>query len=118
MEPVGGPDDASAWVRARKAEGSDWIKIIHEDGSTFGMDIATLERHTIGAIIAAAHDEDLRAVVHVSTLEHALEAVDLGADGLVHVWSDALIDEAQAARIAAAGVFVVPDAVGDGVHAR
>ncbi len=108
VEPVGGPDDASAWVRARKAEGSDWIKIIHEDGSTFGMDIATLDRHTIGAIIATAHDEDLRAVVHVSTLEHALEAVELGADGLVHVWSDALIDEAQAARIAAAGVFVVP----------
>ena len=108
VESLGGPDDAPAWVRARKAEGSDWIKIIHEDGSTLGMDIATLDRHTIGALIAAAHDEGLRAVVHVSTLEHALEAVELGADGLVHVWSDALIDEAQAARIADAGVFVVP----------
>ena len=108
VEPVDGPDDAPAWVRARKAEGSDWIKIIHEDGSTFGMDIATLDRDTIAALIAAAHDEGLRAVVHVSTLEHALEAVELGADGLVHVWSDALIDEAQAARIADAGVFVVP----------
>ncbi len=108
VEPVDGPDDAPAWVRARKAEGSDWIKIIHEDGSTFGMDIATLDRDTIAALIAAAHDEGLRAVVHVSTLEHALEAVELGADGLVHVWSDALVDEAQAARIADAGVFVVP----------
>ena len=108
VEPVGGPDDASAWVRARKAEGSDWIKIIHEDGSTFGMDIATLDRDTIGALIAAAHDEGLRAVVHVSTLEHALEAVALGADGLVHVWGDAIIEDVQAARIADAGVFVVP----------
>ena len=34
-------------------------------------------------------------------------AVD-GADGLVHVWRDELIDEAGAARIAEAGVFVVP----------
>ena len=108
VEPLGGPDDAPAWVRARKAEGSDWIKIIHEDGSTFGMDIATLDRDTIAALIATAHDEGLRAVVHVSTREHALEAVELGADGLVHVWGDALIDEAQAARIADAGVFVVP----------
>ena len=108
VEPVGGPDDAPAWVRARKAEGSDWIKIIHEDGSTFGMDIATLDRDTIGALIAAAHDEGLRAVVHVSTLEHALEAVALGADGLVHVWGDAIIEDVQAARIADAGVFVVP----------
>lgn len=72
------------------------------------MDIATLDRETTGALVAAAHAEGLRAVVHVSTLEHALEAVALGADGLVHVWRDALIDEAQAARIADAGVFVVP----------
>ena len=108
VETLGGPDDAPAWVGARKAEGSDWIKIIHEDGSTFGMDIATLDRDTIGALIAAAHDEGLRAVVHVSTLEHALEAVALGADGLVHVWGDAIIEDVQAARIADAGVFVVP----------
>jgi len=108
VETVAGPDEAPAWVRARKQEGSDWIKIVHEDGSTFGMDIATLDRDTIGALIAAAHAEGLRAVVHVSTLEHALEAVALGADGLVHVWGDALIDEVQAARIADAGVFVVP----------
>ena len=108
VETVGGPDEASAWVRARKEEGSDWIKIVHEDGSTFGMDIAALDRDTIGALVAAAHAEGLRAVVHVSTLEHALEAVALGADGLAHVWRDALIDEAQAARIADAGVFVVP----------
>ena len=108
VETLSGPDEALPWVRARKAEGSDWIKIIREDGRTFGMDMATLDRETVGALIAAAHAEGLRAVVHVSALEHALEAVSLGADGLVHVWRDALIDEAQAARFADAGVFVVP----------
>ena len=108
VEPLSGPDDASAWVHARKAEGSDWIKIIREDGSTVGRDIPTLDQDTVGALIAAAHEEDLLAVLHVSTLEHALEAVALGADGFMHVWRDAIIDEVQAARIAAAGVFVVP----------
>ncbi len=108
VEPLDGPDDAPAWVRARKAEGSDWIKIVHEDGSTFGRDIATLDRDTIGALISAAHEEGLRAVVHVSTLEHALEAAALGADGLVHVWRDAIIDDLAAERIAHLGVFVVP----------
>ena len=44
----------------------------------------------------------------MSTLVHALEVIDLGADGLVHVWGDAVVDEAQAARIAEAGAFVVP----------
>ena len=108
VETLSRPDEAPAWVRARKAEGSDWIKIIHEDGGAFGMDIATLDRDTIGALVAAAHAEGLRAVVHVSTLEHALEAVSLGADGLMHVWRDAIVDEEQAARIADAGAFVVP----------
>ena len=46
------------------------------------------------------------AVVHVSTLEHALEAAALGADG--HVWGDAIVDDLGAARIADVGVFVVP----------
>ena len=107
VEAVNGPADAAAWVRARKAEGSDWIKIVYEDGSPY-MDIPSLDPETIGALIAAAHAEGLLAVVHVSKLEHALEAVDLGADGLVHVWGDLVADEAQVARIAAAGVFVVP----------
>ena len=108
VEPVGGPAEAADWVRARKAEGSDWIKIAYEDGSTFGADIPSLDGETIRALIAAAHAERLLAVVHVSTLAHALEAVDLGADGLVHVWGDAVVDEVQAARIAEAGAFVVP----------
>ena len=108
VETVSGPDVAPAWVRARKAEGSDWIKIIWEDGSAYGQGIATLDRDTIAALIAAAHHEGLRTVVHVSALEHALEAVELGADGLVHVWGDTVIDDAQAARVADAGVFVVP----------
>ena len=108
MEPVAGPADAADWVRARKAEGSDWIKIAYEDGSTFGADIPSLDGGTIRALIAAAHAEGLLAVVHVSTLVHALEVIDLGADGLVHVWGDAVVDEAQAARIAEAGAFVVP----------
>ena len=108
VEPVGGHTEAVAWVQARKAEGSDWIKIVYEEGLAYGPAIPTLDRETIAALIAAAHAEGLLAVMHVSTLDHALEAVELGADGLVHVWADALIDEVQAARIAAAGVFVVP----------
>lgn len=100
--------EAGAGVQARKAEGSDWIKIVYEDGCSFGMEITSLDDDTIGALIAAAHAEGMLAVVHVSTIEHALDVVDLGADGQVHVWGDTVIAEAQAARIAEAGVFVAP----------
>ena len=108
VEPLTRPEDAAAWVRARKDEGSDWIKIVSEDGSAYGGEIPTLGRETIAALIAAAHAEGLLAVVHVSTLERALEAVSLGTDGLVHVWHDEVISEADARRVAEAEVFVVP----------
>ena len=108
VETLSAPSEAGAGVQARKAEGSDWIKIVYEDGCSFGIEITSLDDDTIGALIAAAHAEGMLAVVHVSTIEHALEVVDLGADGQVHVWGDTVIDEAQAARIAEAGVFVAP----------
>ena len=108
VEPVRGPAEAASWVQARKAEGSDWTKIVYEDGVTYGMLIPSLERETIGALVGAAHAEGLLAVIHVSTLARALEAVELGADGLVHVWCDALVNDVQAARIAETGVFVAP----------
>ncbi|MDE2664170.1 MAG: CIA30 family protein [Gemmatimonadota bacterium] len=108
VEPLTGPEGADAWVRARKAEGSDWIKIVSEDGAAYRGDIPSLERETIAALIGAAHAEGLLAVVHVSDLEAALEAVSLGADGLVHTWFDAAISEEGARSFAEAGVFVVP----------
>ncbi|WP_420637056.1 CIA30 family protein [Candidatus Palauibacter sp.] len=108
VEPLTGPEGVEAWVRARKAEGSDWIKIVSEDGSAYGGERPALGRETIGALIAAAHADGLLAVVHVSTLERALEAVAMDADGLVHVWHDAVISEEDARRISEAGTFVVP----------
>ena len=54
VEVLTGPEQATEWVRARKAEGSDWIKIIYEDGSAFDMEIASLDGETVAAVIAAA----------------------------------------------------------------
>ena len=108
VETLTGPDEAAAWVRARQDEGSDWIKIIYEDGSAFDMEFPSLDGETVAAVIAAAHAEGLAAVVHVSTLETALQATAFGADGLVHVWNDEVVSAEDARRFAEAGIFVVP----------
>ena len=100
--------EAPNFVAARKEEGSDWIKIVWEDGSIIGREIPTLDRETIAAVIEAAHAEDLLAVAHVSTLEHGLAALEMGVDGLVHAWSDEVISEEDARQFAEARVFVVP----------
>lgn len=108
METLTEPYEAMEWVRARKAEGSDWIKIIREEGGSADPGIPSLGGDTVAALVAAAHAEGLIAVVHVSTLDHALEAMAAGADGLVHVWFDEVVSKTDARRFAEADIFVVP----------
>lgn len=47
--------EAQAFVDARIAEGSDYIKIIYDDGHQFGKSYATISRETLTAAIEAAH---------------------------------------------------------------
>ena len=65
------PEEAQAWVDARVAEGSDYIKIVIEDGSPYGRKIPTLDQATVAALVAAAHKRGKLAVVHVSTEDGA-----------------------------------------------
>src|SRR5690606_20280180 len=82
--------DAAAFVAARVAEGSDYIKLIVEDFSTHSADhrLPTITPPQVTAAIAAAHGQDRLAVVHAARQADALHAVESGADGLVHVFHD------------------------------
>lgn len=100
-------DEADAWVAARQAEGSDWIKIVIEPG--WGQQrLPTLDAAVVGALIRAAHDRDLLAVAHVSTYADAMMAIEAGIDGLVHLFADRRIDDGFIAAARAADIFVVP----------
>ncbi len=104
--PTLGPnDDAYAFVAARIAEGSDYIKIMHEDGATFGETVPTLSRAQLAASVAATHSLGRIAVVHVSGRDAARDAIDAGADGLAHLWVDGA-DDALAQSIASGDHFV------------
>lgn len=102
-------EDAAAFVKARVAEGSDYIKIILEDFSAHSetMRLPTVTETQTSAAIAAAHAEGKLAVVHVSRLRDARYAVDRGADGLVHMFAEpgdaAFVETAKRHR-----AFVVP----------
>jgi len=106
------PDEAEAWVAARVAEGSDWIKIVREDGSAYGAGgIPTLDARTAAALVAAAHAHGLLAVMHVSTLASAREGLDAGVDGFAHVFHDRPADDDFVALARRRGAFVVPTLV-------
>ena len=100
---ISGPAEAAAFVRDRIAEGSDYIKIMYEPSAPI---FTTISRETLVALVAAAHAEGKLAVVHISSLEGARDAVAADADGLAHGFSDALIDDALVRQIAARGMFV------------
>lgn len=100
--------DADAFVAARQQEGSDFIKVVYEDGSEYGGSIPTLSRETLAAVIAAAKKRDLLTIVHVSKLEFAKHALEAGADGLAHIFSDQVVDQAFVDLAHQYEVFVVP----------
>ncbi|TNJ35298.1 amidohydrolase family protein [Arenimonas terrae] len=104
------PAEAPAWVAARQAEGSDFIKIVREDLHVYtdARRLPTLDAATSAAVISAAHAAGLRAVVHASAQDAARESLRDGADGLVHVFQDQPADEDVVALAKARGAFVVP----------
>jgi imidazolonepropionase-like amidohydrolase len=93
---LGATAQAAAFVAARVAEGSDYIKIISEDNSFLTPDhpIPALSRDEVCASVAAAHRLGKMAIVHVSRLRDARIAVQCGADGLAHLFADAPADAA------------------------
>lgn len=105
------PAEAQAFVDARIAEGSHFIKIVLENGHG-AQRMNSLDVPTVKALIEAAHRRGKLAVVHISTLDNARAALEAGADGLVHLFVGAGIGERDAAalaRLAAAKhAFVIP----------
>ncbi len=108
---VDSPDQAEAWVEARIAEGSDFIKIVIEPGRLFGMQRPTLDEATVRALVVAAHARGLLAVAHVSMEADAIMAVAAGVDGLVHVFADRPASAEFLHLASERGVFVVPTTV-------
>jgi imidazolonepropionase-like amidohydrolase len=80
--------DAQAFVDARIAEGSDYIKIIYDDGSAYGGAIPTLTKEEVAAIVAAAHKRNKIAVAHIGSQAGARDVIEAGVNGLAHIFED------------------------------
>ncbi len=110
---VAADTDIAGFVRARVAEGADYIKLIVEDLSAFDGDtrLPTLTETQVRALVRAAHAEGRIAVAHVSSLASARMAVDAGVDGLMHVFVDREVDQPFLDAARGHAVFVVPTLV-------
>lgn len=108
-EPVptlGEGEDGAAFVAARVAEGSDYIEIMLDDGSGWGVPHPTLSTEQLTSVIAAAHRAGKMALVDIAIHREATSAIAAGADGLAHLYVQGP-EPALARRIAASGAFVM-----------
>ncbi|MBD8721845.1 CIA30 family protein [Oxalobacteraceae sp. CFBP 13708] len=106
------PGEAQAFVDARIAEGSDFIKIVLEAGGHGTGKMHSLDIATATALIEAAHRRGKLAVVHVSTEKDARAALEAGADALVHLFLGAAPDPTAVDSLAKLAkrknAFVIP----------
>lgn len=97
------PEAARAWVDARLAEGSDYIKIVYDPREGGPLDQATMT-----ALVRAAHDRGVLAVAHTLSEPQAREAIAAGVDGLAHLFIGASAGPDFGAFAATHGIFVIP----------
>jgi imidazolonepropionase-like amidohydrolase len=105
---ISGPEQAQEFVDARTAEGSDFIKIMLDDGSVYGMPRPTISNETMAAVIGAAHQRNKLAVIHAATLQNCEDALNAGVDGLAHLYFNDAYDPNFGRLVAQKRAFVIP----------
>jgi imidazolonepropionase-like amidohydrolase len=101
-------NQSQAFVDARVAEGSDYIKIIYDDLAGMGRPLPRLDRSALFGLVAAAHKRGKLAVVHAMSEAQATTAIEAGADGLVHLFNAATVSPGFAQLVARHKAFVIP----------
>jgi len=105
---LSGPEYARGFVEDRIEEGSDYIKVVYDDGAEYGISIHSLSRETLTLVARVAHEHGKIVVAHVGSQRGAREAVEAGVDGLMHAFMDDPPDPALVALLKEKGCFVVP----------
>lgn len=105
IETIDHPDKTEQWVSNRIAEGSDFIKLVYMPNN--GL-FSSIDQATASALIKAAHQNELLAVAHVSTLQDAQNLLDEGVDGLVHIFADKLVTDEFLQQAKQQKLFVIP----------
>jgi imidazolonepropionase-like amidohydrolase len=103
-------DGAVKFVRQQMENGADYFKIMIEEGTVMNAPgLPMIQPEVMRAAVDEAHKLGKIVIAHVLTAEAAKTAVDVGVDGLAHLfidrpdWTPELIK-----AIADKGIFVTP----------
>ena len=81
-------EDARQYIAERIEEGVDYIKLMHESGTTMGAKFSKPTVELQKAVIEEAHKHGLLAVAHSTCLEDTIEILKAGVDGMTHTFVD------------------------------
>lgn len=103
-------DEAASFVDEQVRQGADFIKIMIEEGTVLAAPgLPVLSKEILRAAVDQAHHRGKIAIAHVLTAESSREAIEVGVDGLAHLFIDRPETTSELVKtIAAAGAFVTP----------
>ncbi|PST83156.1 imidazolonepropionase [Pedobacter yulinensis] len=111
----GGPDVTTAagarqFVHRQFANGADYFKVMIEEGTVMNSPgLPMISEPVMQAAVSEAHALGMLTVAHVLTAEAARTAVNIGIDGLAHLFIDRPEWTASLVRqIAEKNIFVTP----------
>ncbi|WP_225727275.1 MULTISPECIES: amidohydrolase family protein [unclassified Nocardia] len=106
---VSTPDEAVAHVRAMVAQGADYIKVMIEEGTVLGHPgLPLIDVDSLRAGVAEAHRLGKQVIAHAMTLAATWQAVEVGVDGLAHLFIDLPHTDEIVSALVAADIFVTP----------
>jgi imidazolonepropionase-like amidohydrolase len=82
-------DEAKQFVSRRRAEGSDYLKILLTGVRAATTGVPNLDESRVRALVDAAHSNGMLAVAHVETLDDVQLALSAGVDGFAQVCGEA-----------------------------
>lgn len=102
------PEEAESYIDDRINEGSDYIKLLHESGKTWGWELPlpTLELQV--AIVQAAKKRGLKTVAHAMSKDDTLTVLRAGVDGMAHTFCDEPITSDLVEEYKTNNVWVCP----------
>ncbi|GAA4840599.1 amidohydrolase family protein [Paenibacillus vulneris] len=103
-------EEAIKHVHTQVENGADYIKIMIEEGTVMGAPgLPVLSDEILKAAVTEAHKFSKLVIAHVLTARSSQEAIDLGVDGLGHLFTDRPEYTSELVQsIADSGAFVIP----------
>ncbi|PSL08111.1 imidazolonepropionase-like amidohydrolase [Haloactinopolyspora alba] len=109
MPSASTPDEAAALVAAQVADGADYIKVMIEEGTVLGHPgLPVMTTDTLRAGVDQAHHLNKKVIAHAMTVRATEQALEIGVDGLAHLFVDQAATSRVVSSLVDAGVFVTP----------